>query len=265
MIDLHTHVLPGIDDGPPTMEGSVDLARAAEAAGTTTLVATPHVTWDIPNDAAGVAAGVEATQRAIDEAGVGLRVRTGGELAISRAAELDDDELRGLRLGGGEWLLAECPLSPVAAGFDGILMHLQQRGHRILLAHPERCPALQRAPDKLAELVAAGMLTQITAGSLNGVFGQTVRRFTLELLEAGIVHAVASDAHDAVRRGPDMTGGLRAGEEELPGLLDHARWLTVDVPAAILDGGPVPRPPGPPPQRRRRGLGALLSRGGRSR
>ena len=262
MIDVHTHVLPGIDDGPAAMDGSLELGRAAAAAGTTTLVATPHVTWDIPNTAADVSAGVAAAQRAFDEAGIPIRIRTGGELAISRAAELPEDELHGLRLGGGEWLLAECPLSPVAAGFETILLHLQSRGHRILLAHPERCPTLQRSPDKLRDLLAAGMLTQITAGSLTGQFGSTVRGFTLDLLEAGMVHVVASDTHDALRRPPGMTTGLQAGEEDLPGLLDHTGWLTEEVPRAILEGGPVPPRPGPPPARRKRGL---FRRGGRSR
>ena len=260
MIDLHPHVLSGIDDGPPGLEGSVELARAAEAAGTTTLVATPHVTWDTPNTAAIVADGVATTQRALDEAGVDVRVRQGAELGISRAAELPDDELAGFRLGGGEWLLAECPLSPAAAGFEAILQHLQARGHRILLAHPERCPALQRAPDKLRQMLAGGMACQITAGSLTGVFGSTVRRFTSDLLEEGMVHAVASDAHDAVRRPPGMAEALHAADEELPGLLDHAGWLTVEVPGAILDGGPLPRRPGPPPRRRKKGLFRRASR-----
>ncbi|MDQ3739716.1 MAG: hypothetical protein M3389_02120, partial [Actinomycetota bacterium] len=99
MIDLHTHVLPGIDDGPATVEGSIELARAAAAGGITTIVATPHVTWDLPaNDAASIAAGVRALEGELERAGVDVALRTGGELAVSRAAELDDDELRGLRL-----------------------------------------------------------------------------------------------------------------------------------------------------------------------
>ena len=262
MIDLHSHVLPGVDDGAPTVEASLEMARIAVATGTTDLVATPHVTFDIPTSSRTVHDGVAALQPELDAAGIGLRLHTGGELGITRATELDDAELAALRLGGGEWLLAECPLSPVAAGFETILLHLQSRGHRILLAHPERCPTLQQAPDKLRDLLAAGMLSQITAGSITGQFGSTVRRFTLELLEQGLVHTVASDAHDALRRPPGVADGLRAGEEELPGLLDHAEWLTEEVPLAVLDGGPVPPRPGPPPARRKRGL---FRRGGRSR
>src|SRR4051794_1040150 len=106
MIDLHSHVLPGIDDGPPTVEGSLDMARAAVAAGTRQLACTPHVTWDIPNTSETVLTGMAALQETLDAEGIDLRLRQGGELAITRAVELPDDELLRLHLGGGEWLLA---------------------------------------------------------------------------------------------------------------------------------------------------------------
>ena len=260
MIDLHSHVLPGVDDGPATVEGSVELARRAAGAGTTELAATPHVTWEIPTTSATVADGVRALQAELDAAGVVLRLRTGGELAISKAAELDGDELEALRLGGGEWLLAECPLSSSATGFDTLLHQLQARGHRILLAHPERSPVLQRDPALLQGLVDAGMLCSVTAGSFVGLFGSTVQRFTFDLAEAGLVHNVASDAHDTRRRPPGVLGALTAADEDLPGLADRTEWMCVDVPRAILDGGPVPPAPGEPPRRRRRGLLRRASR-----
>lgn len=263
MIDLHTHVLPGIDDGPPTLEGSLELARVAAAGGTTTIVATPHVAWEYPTTSGAVRDGVAALQAELDAAGIPIQLRTGAEVAISRGSETDDDELRQLRLGGGEWLLAECPLSGSSVGFDGLLHGLMLRGHRIVLAHPERSPAIQRNPDLLEQLVRSGMLSSITAGSLRGDFGGTVRRFTIELLEQDLVHNIASDAHDARRRRPGMDGVLEAAEEELPGIGERFAWMTVDVPRAILDGGPIPRAPGEPPQRRRK-LG-LFRRGGRTR
>ena len=260
MIDLHTHVLPGIDDGPPTVEGSLELARRAVADGTTTLVATPHVSWDMPeNDAARIAACVDALQGRLEEEGIDVTIRTGGELAVTRAFELEEDELRALRLGGGEWLLAECPLTAVATGFDTAVQSIAARGHRILLAHPERSPMLQKDPEILRMLVESGMLTSITGGALLGRFGSTVKRFAFWLLEEDLVHNVASDAHDAVRRPPGMRQALHAADDELPGVGDRAEWLTVSVPRAILDGGPIPEPPSPPPARRRRGL---LRRGG---
>ena len=255
MIDLHTHVLPGIDDGPPTVEGSLELARGAVADGATTMVATPHVTWDLPgNDAARIAQAVAALQEELDRAGIELKLRTGGELAITRAYELDDDELEALRLGGGPWLLAECPLGPAAPGFDAALEAIAARGHRIVLAHPERCPALHRDPELLRRLVGAGMLTSITAGALLGRFGSPVKKFALWMFEHDLVHNVASDAHDAVRRPPGIREALAAADRELPGIADRAEWLTLSVPAAMLAGNQIPEPPGPVPQPRRRGL-----------
>jgi protein-tyrosine phosphatase len=208
------------------------------------------VTWDLPaNTAARIAAGV-AELRGAD---LGLNVCAGAEVAITRGLELPDEELRGLRLGGGEWLLCECPLTSAGAGIEMALLHLQSRGHRIILAHPERSPTMQRDPALLGRLVGAGMLGQVTVGSLRGQFGQTVRRFALELFEQGLVHNVASDAHDAVRRPPGVRHDLLELERELPGMGDQVSWLLEAVPDAVLGGGSVPPRPGPPPRRRGRG------------
>jgi protein-tyrosine phosphatase len=260
MVDLHTHVLPGVDDGPASVEGSLDMARAAVAAGTVEMVATPHVSWDIPTSAARVAQEVAALQERLDAEGIALRLRTGGEVAISRGIELPDEELDALRLGGGSWLLVECPLTANVAGFEGLLGQLHARGHQILLAHPERSPALQRDPAMLRRLVDAGMLTQITAGSLVGQFGSTVRGFTFELVEAGLVHNLASDTHDARRRPPGLRDPIVAADAELPGLAELAPWLCEQVPRAILDGETIPEQPSRPPKRKRGLLGGLLGR-----
>ncbi len=106
-------------------------------------------------------------------------------------------------------------------GLDGVVMALQGAGHRVVLAHPERCPALHREPRIVESLVRGGVLTSITAGSLVGRFGGEVRRFARHLLEQGLVHNVASDAHDATRRPPGM-----AAELEEAGFAKLADWLT---------------------------------------
>ena len=263
MIDLHTHVLPGVDDGPADLAGSLRMARAAADAGTEVLVATPHVshTW-AQTTATGVADAVARLQPELDAAGIPIRVVAGAEVALTRGIDLPDAELSALRLGGGEWLLAECPLSPSAVGFENLLFALQARGHRIVLAHPERSALMQKDPAIAARLVGAGMLTSITAGALQGRFGRTAHAYALDLFEAGLVHSVASDAHDADRRPPQIRDGLAAADEELPGVLDLAAWLTEDVPRAVLDGAPVPPQPAPAPRRpRKRGLLARLSGG----
>jgi protein-tyrosine phosphatase len=243
VIDLHSHILPGVDDGPPTMAGSLELARAAVGAGTRTILATPHINDDAGIEPAGIAAGIAELREALADADIPLEVLPGGEIAIWRLIDLDDDTLRALALGGGPYLLVESPFSPVVGDFEPMVLDLHARGHRVLLAHPERCPAFQRDPARLERLAGAGALLQITSGSMTGAFGSTVRRFTVGLLREGLAHVVASDAHDHVRRPPGLRAGFPALERELPGIGAQARWFTEAVPRAVLDGSPLPERP----------------------
>jgi protein-tyrosine phosphatase len=251
VIDIHSHVLPGIDDGPDTVEGSLALARAVAHSGVQTLVATPHVSWRYPNDADTIARLVRDLNERLQAEGVALEIRSGAEIAMTRAAEIEPAQLPRLTLGGSPWLLVECPFTPVASGMDALVYDLQRQGHRVVLAHPERCPAFHRDRRALEAMVRAGALVSITAGSLIGSFGGEVRRFSMELLHEELVHNVASDTHDPVRRPP----GMRA-ELEQAGLQELTQWLTYDVPAAILDGEPIPLRPEvtlPDPARTKRG------------
>ena len=238
MIDLHSHVLPGIDDGPETIEGSLELARAAVAAGTRVIVATPHVSWTYPNDADTIAPLVDQLNARLDAEGVELEVLAGAELAMTRLVDLRADELSRLSFGGGRWLLVEPPFAPTVPGLDKLVFDLQRQGHGVLIAHPERCPAFHRDPEMLREFVEQGILTSITAGSLVGRFGGEVRRFALMLAREDLIHNVASDAHDPVRRPPGMAAELRAA-----GLEPLGDWLTEQVPAAILGGEEIPPRP----------------------
>jgi protein-tyrosine phosphatase len=245
VIDLHCHLLPGLDDGPTSMPEAFAMARVAAASGTTTIVATPHIDhrWgvrphDLPRRGAALA-------DALREEGIELELRTSGEIAISRLADLSGDELDRLRLGDGRYLLVESPMNPADADFDVLLLKVQERGESIVLAHPERCPLFQREPERLARCVEAGILCSITAGSLRGDFGERVRRFSLEILSAGLVHDLASDAHDHLSRTPSLAGAVEQVEDELPGVSAQAEWLTSVAPAAILAGE---RPPPPPPR-----------------
>ncbi|MBA3810006.1 MAG: hypothetical protein H0X28_16660 [Solirubrobacterales bacterium] len=235
MIDLHSHVLPGIDDGPKTIEGSLELARVALASGISTLLATPHASSRYPNDAQGIEQLVEQVRERLREQGIALELRAGAEIAITRIAEIAPAELHALSLGGGPWLLVEPPFTPIATGVDSIVRDLLRRGHRVLLAHPERCPAFHRDPEMLALLVREGVLTSLTAGSLTGQFGSEARRFALGLLESELAHNIASDAHDHLRRPPVMDAALEAAGPPALG-----EWLTREVPAAILGGEEIP-------------------------
>jgi protein-tyrosine phosphatase len=256
VIDLHCHVLPGIDDGPDSLDASMALARAAVAAGTGSIVATPHVSWEHPNDSATIAALVDAVNARLAAEGLPLDVRPGAEIAITRVLELERGELARLALGGGPWILIECPYSPAAAGFDRLLLHLQAQGQQIVLAHPERCPAFHRDPDALVRLVDTGMLTSVTAGAFAGRFGRDVGRFAQRLADAEIVHNVASDAHNDTSRPPGI-----AGELQNAGLGYLVEWVACEVPEAILAGRDLPPRPARHEPTRPRGLGRWLQRG----
>lgn len=252
MIDLHCHILPGLDDGPADLDGSLELARVAVAAGTRTIVATPHIRDDFPFDPALIPGRVAQLNDVLRDEGVDLEVAVGGEVSVSTAADLDDATLRGVTLGGGPYLLVESPYTHATDMLEHNLFDLQVRGFRILLAHPERSPSFIRDIDRVARLVERGMRCSITAASMKGSFGRTVARFTAELFRGGLVHDVASDAHDAVRRGPDLKSGFRAVESDLPGLLESSHWFTHDAPAALLSGADLPPAPPRPAARRRR-------------
>lgn len=244
MIDLHSHILPGIDDGPADLAGSLMLARVAVQSGTTKIAATPHVDSRFGLGADDRDAPLAAVRQAIAAEGIALEVIPGAEIALERYLDLGEEELVRLRLGEGPFLLLESPLSSAAGAFDRFLAGLLGRGVRMLIAHPERCPDFQRKPERLADLVRAGALAQVTAGSLAGRFGSTVQDAALHMLAEGLVHDLCSDSHDGgARRGPDLREGLEAAERELPGAHALADWLTVDVPQAIVTGADVPRRP----------------------
>lgn len=238
MIDLHCHVLPGIDDGPPTIEGCVALARAAAIQGVRTLVATPHVSRRFPNRPDKILELVEQLNARLASEELALDVRPGAEIALAQLSAIEPAELPRLCLGGGPWLLLESPFSAEAHNIEPAVEGLQTRGFRILLAHPERSPAFRHDPATLESLVRKGVLTSITAGSLVGRFGGHVRDFALQLVRADMVHSVASDAHDRSERPPGMASELRQA-----GLGRLADWLTCEVPAAILAGNEIPPRP----------------------
>ena len=249
MIDLHAHILPGLDDGPATAEAAVVMARAAVASGTRALATTSHVNHGFGLGPADLVPARAALAERLAAEGVELELLAGAEIAPDRLPGLDDDDLRALTLGGGPYLLLECPLSPVAAGMELVVADLQRRGFGVLLAHPERSPSLQREPGLLGALVERGALAQVTTGSLTGRFGERARRASEEMLRRGLVHVLASDAHDVVERPPD----LRATGDALDPR--HAEWMTSAAPGAIVAGRPLPeRPPLP----RGRGVRARL-------
>lgn len=251
MIDLHSHVLPGLDDGARTQEDALAMARAAVQDGISCVVATPHIdhVHDLgPLDV--LRAGLEL-RRLLGREGVPLELLTGGEVTALRALELSDSELRALALGTSSWVLLECPLTRGGVTLEEALFALELRGFRALLAHPERSPHLLGDSARVRELVDRGALCSITAGSLLGRFGLPARTFALELLDRGLVHNVGSDGHDAARRPLALGKALDAVVFAHPNRPGLRHWLGDDVPRALLSDRAPPVLP-PPPARRPR-------------
>jgi protein-tyrosine phosphatase len=263
VVDLHCHILPGLDDGPAQIGDSLELARAAERAGITRIAATPHVREDYPFDPLEIEPRVRQLNVELGRAAIGLEVVSGAELGITKARELDDDTVSALCLGTGAYLLVESPYTQVTDLLEQEVFELQLRGFRPVLAHPERSPSFLGDARRLAVLAERGVLCSVTAGSLAGRFGGSVQRFALELFAEGLVHNVASDAHDSTRRPPDLTAGLAALEAAMSGASEAARWYTEDVPAAILAGADLPG--APPVLTERRGWPGRLRRRARPR
>ncbi|MBO9532876.1 MAG: hypothetical protein J7513_07885 [Solirubrobacteraceae bacterium] len=246
MIDLHCHLLPGVDDGPANVAEALDFAREQVAAGVHTVVCTPHASHGYPrNTGEAITGWTQSLAGDLAAAGIPLELRPGAEVALARAIELDDPELQALHLGDSGWLLLEPPLATDVPRLGSLVHTLQARGHKILLAHPERCAAFHNDPPLLAELVQHGARVQVTASALAGDFGRTVSRLAKAMVDADLVHVVSSDAHDARRRPPGLAAPLKAA-----GFAWLTEWACEQVPSALLAGEELP----PRPAQPRRGL-----------
>ncbi len=244
MIDLHCHPLPGVDDGPSSQQSALELIRSAAATGTRTIVATPHVSAAYAGtNAAGVQEAVRALQASVDEAGIAMRILAGAEVELLHCESLSPGELEGLRLGDSPYTLVELPFS-ADGRFVEMLLGVHREVHPVLLAHPERCRAFHDDRDLLRRLVEQGALAQITAASFCGTYGSLVRTTAWRMLEDGLVHVVASDAHDSFRRPPQLREPL-----ELAGLADLVTTLCKANPAAILAGERPAAAPASTPRR----------------
>lgn len=254
LTDLHAHVLPGIDDGPRDLVEAIAMAERAAEGGTRVLAATPHVREDYPAVVpAELAERVASINAEIAAHGIDLRVVLGGEVGLTAALELDDDELRTVSLGGaGHTLLLETPHAELPSIFEELLGRLGERGYRILLAHPELSATFQHDPDRLGRLVERGVLLQVTARAL--VAGSRSRSGTLArtVLRNGWVHVLASDGHRSDWRPPDLGPLVEQAAAAFPEHAERLRWLASVAPAAVLAGEDLPVPPAV--AARRRGL-----------
>lgn len=235
MIDLHCHILPGLDDGAQTLEDSLEMARVAAGDGIRTMVATPHgAQWGTASTPEELEARVVQLQEALDSRGIPIHVLPGLENYLG--PELTSGQA--IPLNHTRYLLVELPFEEFPYYAEPVLFQLQVKGYLPILAHPERNAALRADPEVLRRLVERGILVQLTAASLLGVFGRRTREASEAFLRQGLVHVLATDSHSAGGgRRPVLSEALDLASR-LVGR-ERAQDLVTTTPERILKGEAV--------------------------
>ncbi|MCW8109500.1 histidinol-phosphatase [Alteromonas ponticola] len=236
MIDVHSHIIPGIDDGARDMEMSLAMARQTVQAGVTHLVCTPHIHWGYFNNTKDIIhSGFIQLEQELAKAGIALSLSFAGEVRVNEMIPLwlHEDKLPFI----GQWnernvLLLEMPHSHVPGGLDQLVRWLLSENVQPLIPHPERNRDILNSPEKIQWLRNLGCLVQVTAGALTGRFGERVENLAFKMLDNNQIDLVASDTHDTTRRPNEMGEARRLVKQHLGE--DIAQRLFCDTPAAIV-------------------------------
>lgn len=235
MVDIHTHILPGLDDGARSWDEAVEMARGAAKDGIETVVATPHI-YDASTTAPQeICEKTSRFQSLLDSEGINLCVLPGAEvhLAIDLPDRLRDGNLQTLA-NSGRYLLVEFPFGLLPLYTDEVLFELQASGITPIIAHPERNETIQKNPNRLHDMIQRGMLAQLTGGSLRGNFGSRVEHIAKLLLKHNLVQILGSDGHRADRRRV-LLGKASGLVSDIAGF-DKAKAMTVANPRKISQG-----------------------------
>ncbi|AKP67398.1 tyrosine-protein phosphatase [Companilactobacillus ginsenosidimutans] len=197
LVDLHCHMLPNVDDGSPDFSSSIELAKSSVNDGISHILLTPHhMDSQYKNPKIMVLEKVRNFQSCLDEAGIPITVFPGQEVhltgALISAIEKDDVIFMDAN---NKYLLLEFPHSDIPAYTSNVIFELLSRGIVPVIAHPERNREVQKNPRKLHELISQGCLSQITASSYLGVFGEKVQETSQKIIESNLAHVISSDAH----------------------------------------------------------------------
>jgi len=262
MIDLHTHILPGVDDGVKTMDDAVDFARVAAADGVKTVVATPHYRDGFfLNSRPEVLAGVAALNGRLQAERIPISVLPGAEIHIS--ADLVERVKTGhapTLADNGRTVLFELSMSQYPLDLENLVFQMRLAGLQVLFAHPERIRYFQDDVSRFEAVIRLGAFGQLTTGSVTGVFGEDVVAFSEELARKHLVHVVASDAHNTRGRPPVLSRSLARLGSWIGD--DLARRMADEFPTAFIEGRDPDFPQAPEPEMRRRSLVSRLFRRG---
>lgn len=234
MIDLHCHILPGLDDGSENMEQTIRMAEMAEQDGVHFIVATPHYRRDAKDASAErIREKVKEVNNVLERRGISLRVLPGMEpqIQFDFVEKVKDGTLLTLNA-TGKYILLELPFHQPLHQLDRMIFDMQMAGYTPIIPHPERTDLFRTRPKLLYDLVKKGVLTQINAGSITGQFGKRVKGFAMLLLETHLAHLVASDAHDDLRRPPLLSTAYKeifriAGEETVYRMKENAKTVAM--------------------------------------
>jgi protein-tyrosine phosphatase len=253
MVDLHCHILFGLDDGPKLLEDSLAMAEDAIADGITHVVATPHCNSQFLFDFAAVQAKRDALAEKLHGR---LKLATGCDFHLNHENLLDiRKHPEPFCINQKDYLLVEFNEFSIPPAMDHTLHELQLAGLRPIITHPERNPILRSQPDRLLHWVRLGCFAQITAGSLSGVFGPGAKEDAWSWMTRGLIHFVSSDAHNTARRPLKLRFAYDSIAQQLSE--ETARALLIENPLAAFNGDPLPYVPeieGPEPRKRKRFL-----------
>lgn len=250
MVDLHCHILPGLDDGPKTIEDSLAMAKDAISDGITHVVATPHANSDYLFEFSRVRAARNELSEKLEDR---LTLATGCDFHLS------PENLRAIRqhptqfcINQKDYLLVEFNDFSIPPSMDQALHELQLAGMHPIITHPERNRILRAQPERLRRWIELGCYAQVTAGSLTGVFGPGSQQDAWTWITNGMIHFISSDAHNTARRPLKLKFAYDAIEDQFGE--QRARALLLENPLAAFEGRPLPYVPEllPIPERRKR-------------